>query len=327
MSSDKLEQLAGSSNQDSKHHDDSGLVIVGGGTMGQGIALSASKRGLDVLLIEHDDSSLERSFNEISEFMDREIARWAMTESEKKAILAHIKPVVGYEQISDQQYIIETVSENLELKKSIFTDLEKHCAENTIFITNTSTFSITELASYSNRPDRFIGMHFLNPVSKVKLVELVRGLNTSLQTFNKALVLAQKLEREAIEVFESPGYVTTRVMMPLVNEAIQVLMEGIASAEDIDKAIRMGYEIPHGPLEMADRIGLDQILNWLDILFHNLGDPKYRPCPMLRMLVRAGHLGLKTGRGFFRYDADDRMIPGSGQRAAAYERFLDAESE
>lgn len=300
------------------------IIIVGAGTMGQGIAQSAAKRGMEVLLIEKDQDTLQKSLAEIGEYLDREIARWALTESEKRALMSRIKGTTGYKDITKQHYALEAVSENLDVKQSIFKKLEAHCLPETIFITNTSTFSITELASFTNRPDKFIGMHFLNPVPKVRLVELVRGLNTSLATFNKTLLLAEKLERRAIEVFESPGYVTTRVMMPLVNEAIQVLMEGIASAEDIDTAIKMGYEIPNGPLEMADRIGLDLVLKWLDTLFQNLGDTKYRPCPMLRMLVRAGHLGVKTGRGFFAYDPDGRIIPGSGQRAAAYERFLDA---
>lgn len=299
------------------------LVIVGAGTMGQGIAQAAAKRGIEVLLIERDKQVLERSMMELSEFFDHEISRWAMTESEKKGILLRIKGEVGFEGISDQHYIIEAVSENLERKREVFSELDKYCSPEAIFITNTSTLSITELASDTQRPDRFIGMHFVNPVPKVRLVELVRGLRTSLETFHKTRLLAEKLEKTAIEVFESPGYVTTRVMMPLVNEAIQVLMEGVASAEDIDKAIQIGYEIPYGPLQMADMIGLETVLNWLDTLFHNLGDSKYKPCPLLRMLVRAGHLGVKTGQGFFKYDSEGVIIPGSGQTAAAYDRFID----
>lgn len=299
------------------------LVIIGGGTMGQGISQAAAKRGIDVLLIEHTDESLEKSIFEIEESMNREIVRWSMTESEKKAILARIKGVVGFEEVTNQPFVLEAVAENIDLKKGIFQELDKRCDPRTILITNTSTLSITELASVTGRPDKFIGMHFLHPVSKAKVVELVRGLNTSSETYNKTRALAEKLERTAIEVFESPGYVTTRVILPLVNEAIQVLMEGIASAEDIDTAIRLGYELPHGPLAMADNIGLDMVLSWLETLFRDLGDPKYRPCPLLRMLVRARYLGVKTSQGFFKYDENGLRIPGSGQTAAAYERYVD----
>ncbi len=302
---------------------DNRLAIIGGGTMGQGIAQAAARRGMNVLLIDKDPDILENSIQRISQLLDREVSRWAMTESEKEKILARIEVGIDTAYITDEQYIIEAVPEILELKKATFRDLDQYSKnESAIFITNTSTFSITELASEMTHSDRVIGMHFLNPVQKSKVVELVRGLNTSLETFNKASSLAVKLERTAIEVYESPGYVTTRVMMPLVNEAIQVLMEGVASADDIDTALKLGYELTNGPLEMADDIGLDTVLYWLETLFRELGDVKYRPCPLLRMLVRAGNLGVKTGQGFFRYDDQNTIIPGSGQSASSYERFF-----
>jgi len=298
------------------------LTVVGAGTMGREIAVLAARHGVEVFLVEKNEQILNHSIKEISDNLDREIARWAMTESEKKAILSRIKGVVDFSELSDQNYVIEAVSENLELKKDVFRELDRVCNPEAIFITNTSTLSITELGSATERSDRVIGMHFLNPGPKGNLIEIVKGLNTSSSTFHKAISLANKLERTAIEVFEAPGYVTTRVMMPMVNTAIEVLMEGIASAEDIDTALRLGYDLNRGPLAMADSIGLDQVLNWLETLFHDLGDVKYRPCPMLRMLVRAGHLGIKTGKGFYRYDGEGRIIEGSGHTAAAYERFL-----
>jgi 3-hydroxybutyryl-CoA dehydrogenase len=322
MSADKLKDLMGENGGSAPGQTRTDrLVVVGGGTMGQGICIAAARLGIEMLVIERGAEELQSSLAELSEKLNHEIARWAMTESEKKSIMSRIKGETSLAKITDQHYIIESVPDNLELKKRIFAELDKQCIADAIFITNTSTLSITEVASATNRPDRVIGMHFMNPVSKVRMVELVRGLNTSAETFQKTLALAERLERTAIEVYESPGYVTTRVMMPLVNEAIQVLMEGVASAEDIDTAVRIGYELPYGPLAMADQIGLDQVLNWLDTLFRDLGDPKYRPCPLLRMLVRAGNLGVKTGRGFFRYDSEGRAIPGSGQTSAAYKKL------
>lgn len=309
-----------------KYKDDiKNIVIVGGGTMGRGIALAAAKRDIKVLLVEIDEPSLEQTMREVTAHLDRDIERWAITEGEQKSILSKIEGEVGFRSVYDQKYILEAAPENFDLKKDIFIELCNQCDPDSIFITNTSTLSITELASLTSRPDRFIGMHFLNPVEKVKLVEVVRGLNTSVDTFLKTKALAEKLERTAIEVFESPGYVTTRVIMPLVNEAIQVLMEGIASADDIDKAIQIGYEFSNGPLTMADNIGLDMVLKWLETLFKDIGDSKYRPCPLLRMLVRAGHLGAKTGQGFFKYDDNGVKIPGSGYTAISFDRLFTSE--
>jgi len=321
MSTERLDDLIKTDATDKQKSPVERLVIIGGGTMGRGISIVAARRGVNVLLIEKNERTLENSLKKVSDDLDHEITRWAMTESEKNEIMSHITGVIEFSEISDQEYIIEALPENLKLKMDIFLELEKYCSPEAIFITNTSTLSITELASATDRPYRMIGMHFLYPVSKIKLIELVKGLNTSAETFNKAVLLAEKLERTHIEVFESPGYVTTRVMLPLVNEAIEVLMEGVASAEDIDTAMRIGYEFPRGPLAMADAIGLDQVLSWLETLFHDLGDQKYRPCPLLRMLVRAGHLGVEAGEGFFRYDEEGNIIPGSGRTGVASERL------
>ncbi len=297
------------------------LVVIGAGTMGQRIAQAAAQKGADILLLDLSEESIVSAIASITETLDHEIEKWALTASEKKTILSRIKGSVDFNSITDQIYFIEAIPESLQLKQNLFRELELHCDPEAILITNTSTLSITELAASTQRPDKVIGMHFLNPVPKVSVVEIVRGVHTSDYTYHRALSLASKLERTAIEVFESPGYVTTRVIMPMVNEAIQVLMEGVASAEDIDTAIRLGYELNNGPLEMADKIGLDTVLKWLDTLFHDLGDTKYRPCPLVRMMVRAGFLGVKSGQGFFRYDDEGRMIPGSGLTSTALDRF------
>jgi len=299
------------------------LAVIGGGIMGRGIALAAARRKIDVLIIEVGKKEMEHSRLELNEFLDRQISRWTLTESEKTAYLQYIKWSVGLDKITDENYIIEAIPEDYQMKKSLIGALDQtRACQDAILITNTSTLSITELASVTKCPDRVIGMHFLNPVEKARVVELVRGLKTGAETFRRAALLAEKLDRVAIEVYESPGYVTTRVILPMINEAIQVLMAGVASAEDIDTAIRLGYDFPMGPLEMADEMGLDMVINWLDTLFSELNDPKYKPAALLRMLVRAGQLGCKTGQGFFRYDEDLERIPGSGQNATGYERYL-----
>jgi len=327
MKAESLDTLVSRSSGNEETGAPDRIVVVGGGVMGQGIAQTASRKGLEVLLLEVDEIALKHALAAIEETLDRDIEKWALTASEKKSILARIKGTTNYNDITDQIYLIEAVQERFELKREVFHDLERHCLPEAILITNTSTLSITELASATSRSDRVIGIHFLNPVQKVKVVELVRGVHTSNSTFQKAMKLATKMEMTAIEVFESPGYVTTRVIVPMVNEALHVLMEGVASAEDIDTALRLGYELNIGPLAMADRIGLDTLLDWLDTLFRDLGDPKYRPCPLLRMMVRAGLTGLKSGQGVFRYDDDGRLVPGSGLTTTALDRFLSVRKE
>jgi len=321
MTEDSLASLVSRKGADEKPSDCDRLVVLGAGTMGQRISHAAAQKGMEILLLDVSQEALNSAIGSISESLDHEIEKWALTASEKKALLSRIKGSVDFNDITDQIYFIEAIPESIELKQNLFRELESHCQPEAILITNTSTLSITELASATRRPDKVIGMHFLNPVPKVSVVEIVRGVHTSDGTYQKALALSSKLERSAIEVFESPGYVTTRVITPMVNEAIQVLMEGVASAEDIDTAISLGYEMSNGPLAMADKIGLDTVLKWLDTLFHELGDTKYRPCPLIRMMVRAGFLGVKSGQGFFRYDEEGRMIPGSGLTSTALDRF------
>jgi len=284
------------------------IAIVGGGLMGRGIAECVAIAGIDVLIIERDEETAEKCRQKLSEMLDMEIERWALTKSEKKSILSRTKLSTDLTDVAECDLVIEAVEEEFASKKGVFKDLDKICPAETIFISNTATLSLTKLAEATSRPDRIIGMHFLNPVSRVPLVEIVRALKTSDDTFKKTKKFAEDLGKTVVEVFEYPGFVTTRVILPMLNEAMQVLLEGIATAEGIDTAIKLGYGLNVGPLEMADSMGLDEILTWLDTLYHELGSPQYRASAILRRKVREGHLGKKTGEGFFKYDESGKKL-------------------
>lgn len=284
------------------------VAIIGGGVMGQGIAQTIAAAGLDVLLIERDSEQIQRSQDNLKSNMEREISRWAMTQSEMKSILNRIKWTMELDEIPECDLIIEAVDENYDLKKKIFKELDKIAKPGTIFISNTSTLSLTKIAEVTQRRDRIIGMHFLNPVPKVPLVELVRALETSDKTVEVIKKFAARIGKTSVQVYEYPGFVTTRAIVPLLNEAMHILLEGVASAKDIDTAMRLGYNFNTGPLEMADAMGLDEVLAWMETLWATLGEPRYRPCPILRKLVRERKLGKKTGEGFFKYDSDGKII-------------------
>lgn len=284
------------------------IAIVGAGTMGQGIAETASQAGINVLIVEKDEESLKDSLAGIEETLDYEISRWGKTESDKKAILSRITGSVDLSEVAEEPVVIEALPDNLALKKEIFAKLDQICQPDTILITNTSTLSITEIAATTQRQGNVIGMHFLNPVPKTAVVEVVRGLKTTDRTYDRIHHFALQLKKTPVEVYEYPGFVTTRIILPMLNEAMYVLMEGTATAEGIDTAIKLGYNMEMGPLALADQMGLDEVMLWMESLFRELGDQKYRPCPLLRKMVRAGHLGKKTRRGFFHYDESGRII-------------------
>jgi len=276
--------------------------------IGQGIAHTIAAAGIDTVVIEKDATHLELAKTQLSNSMKHEIERWAMTESEMKAILSRIRWELDLNEISDCDLIIEATGENYQLKRILFKKLDEIANKDTIIVSNSSTLSLTEIANVTNRKDRIIGMHFLNPVPKVPLVELVKGMDTSDETVAITKEFASKIGKTAIEVYEYPGFVTTRAIVPLLNEAMHILLEGIASAKDIDTAMKLGYNFQMGPLELADSMGLEAVLTWMEQLYRTLGEPRYRPCPLLRKLVRERKLGKKTGQGFFKYDSDGHII-------------------
>jgi 3-hydroxybutyryl-CoA dehydrogenase len=286
------------------------IVVVGAGVMGQGIAEAIATTGTDVVLLDRTARLAEKGIARIGENMDHEIEKWGMTTADKRAILSRIVPSTDLQIAKMAHLIIEAIAEKLRLKRELFQRLDDLCPEETIFITNTSTLSITELASVTGRADRIIGMHFLNPVPKIPVVEIVRGLKTSHETYRKACEFADMLGKTPVQVYEYPGYITTRVIMPLLNEAMHVLMECVSTPEDIDTAMKLGFGFTSGPLAMADMMGLDVVMSQMENLLEELSEHKYNPCPLLRKMVRAGYLGVKTGQGFFKYDKEGNRIKG-----------------
>ena len=277
------------------------VAVIGGGTMGNGIAHVFALKGIDVFLTEMNEDFYNRALNTISGNLDRQVKKQIISNDEKNNILTKIHQVIGIPKIpSDVQLVIEAIYENKDAKLSIFKHLEKQLNPECIFASNTSSISITELSAVC-RSDKFIGMHFMNPVPVMKLVEIIRGYSTSDETYNEIKNLTLKLDKEPVEVFDYPGFISNRIVMPMINEAIFALMEGVASKESIDSVMKLGMAHPMGPLTLADFIGLDVCLAIMNVLYDGFNDHKYRPCPLLKKMVAANKLGRKTGEGFYKY--------------------------
>jgi 3-hydroxybutyryl-CoA dehydrogenase len=278
------------------------VAVVGGGTMGNGIAHVFALNNFSVHLVEVTEELANKSFDMITKNLDRQVKKEVIKEEEKQNAIKNINKTVGLDKVpGDVDLVIEAVFEDKATKLSIFNKLNSIVKSDTIFASNTSSISITELSS-TTRPDRFIGMHFMNPVPMMKLVEIIRGYSTSDETYQTIKSLAEKLGKVPVEVFDYPGFISNRVLMPMINEAIFALMEGVASAQDIDTVMKLGMNHPMGPLTLADFIGLDVCLAIMEVLYNGYNDSKYRPCPLLKKMVAAKKLGRKTGEGFFKYD-------------------------
>jgi 3-hydroxybutyryl-CoA dehydrogenase len=277
------------------------IVVVGGGTMGNGIAHTAAASGFDVTLVEVGQDLLDRAMSTISANLQRGVDKGKMSADEKQGVLKRIRTTTDVQTIKDADIVIEAIVENLGVKTQLFRQLDEITAPKTILASNTSSISITKMAAATKRPDRVIGMHFMNPVPVMALVEVIRGIATSDETYRHVEELAQKMGKTAIEVNDSPGFISNRVLMPMINEAIFAMYEGVATPESIDGVMKLGMNHPMGPLALADFIGLDVCLAILRVLEDGFGDPKYRPCPLLVKMVDAGWLGKKSGKGFYRY--------------------------
>lgn len=275
--------------------------VLGSGTMGNGIAHVFARSGYKVILRDVEKRFLDRGLETIAKNLDREVKKGKLAEADKPAVLARIDATTDVSKLAAADFVVEAVPEQLELKVRVLKEADGVLRPGVILASNTSSISITQLASQTSQPDRFIGMHFMNPVPVMVLVEVIRGLATSDETFQTTMSLCEKLEKKPVAVNDAPGFVSNRVLMPLINEAAFAVMEGVATPEAVDSVMKLGMNHPMGPLELADFIGLDVCVDVLEVLFKGFGDSKYRACPLLRKYVAAGWLGRKSGRGFYKY--------------------------
>lgn len=278
------------------------IAILGNGTMGSGIAQVMSQANHDVIIKGRNQAKLDKAISVVDKNLSRLVKKEKISEDDKAKVLSRICTSLNMDDLKDCDLIIEAIAENMELKKSIFKELDEICKEETIFATNTSSLSITEIAASTNRPDKVIGMHFFNPVPVMKLIEVIKGIATSEETNDKIIELSKEIGKDPVSVCEAPGFVVNRILIPMINEAVGILAESVATAEDIDKAMQYGANHPIGPLALADLIGNDVCLAIMEVLYNEFGDSKYRPHPLLKKMVRANLLGRKTKKGFFDYN-------------------------